>query len=160
MGPDDRRTKLRPLRLVTLHATAISLRAGPMVLSCLEIHIVMARNTTNRRREILPVTHLGTGMAGRAVSVFLGNRFRHHHLRRCDGGKIRHALPCSDCEIRLSFLHSRKILTAMNLMDKKFEVQTLTAFGIGELSGMTKSAITNFSRRASVRPEWVVTVVT
>src|SRR5881628_1758255 len=129
MGPDDRRTKLRPFGSVAFRASPFGRRAWPVFFAASQINIIVARDTPDARRQNLPVAHLRAGMAGRAVSILLRNRFRHHHLRRCDGGKIRYTLPCSDREIRLSSLYAQE-LAAMNFVNKKFEVETLTAFRI------------------------------
>ena len=47
----------------------------------------------------------------------------------------------------------------MDLVDKDFEFEILTAFGVGELRGVAKSTVTNGSCCATMILEWIMAIV-
>src|SRR4029077_22319 len=98
-------------------------------------------------------------MAGATGSVFLDNFLGGDHLRIRDGGKIPYPLLCPNREVGLPAFDAGEKLAAMNLVDEIIEVETLAAFRIGKLRGVTEGTVTRFSRCASMRPEGVVAVI-
>src|SRR6266508_6477461 len=96
MRAADRRSKIRPVGLVAIHACTVRRWTGTMLLAGSQIDVVVARDTTDAQGQCLPISDPGVRMAGGTVAVFFGYVFAHLRVGRYHRGLIKNPLAHTD----------------------------------------------------------------